>query len=679
QTVTINNTHIVTLDVNTAVTLASITINPGGTLITTGAFTVNATTIIIGGTYTNQSAGAVTVTNWTVNGGGTYNHALNGGTIPVASGTRSWAATSNCNITGIISTAPAPAGFAVPAPGFGNLTWNSASQTTNAYLEASFNVQGDFSIIGTGAFDPTNHAVRMSPDGGTYTINVAGNFLVDNNSTFKMNNSSGNCFLNVTGNVTVDNNGFLTLCTGPATSTMTVTGNVDVMDGTILLHEDSNVGALGILDINGNLSIAASASITETDANGSGSILFTGAGTQTFTSAGSMSGEINVSVNSGVRLQMGSASSTFEGTGTFLLPAGAALGITSPDGITTAGATGNVQVSGTRTYSSGANYIYNGSADQNTGNGLTQNTPNNIEVDNAGNTVSLSAATSLTGNLTITAGTLSASSNTVTFNGTGAQVISSTSTSQSFSGLTLNKAAGALSVGGSLTDISTGSILLLSGTFNAPPNLIVGGDFTNNGATFVPGTGTVTFNRPAAQSINGSVLTQTFNDVVVNKAGGASLSAAGLTALNVNNYTQTLGDFTGPPSLNVAGDVLLTAGTFTAGTNTNVSGDWTNNGGAFVPGTNTVTFNGAGPQSINGTAPTQTFNNLVVSKGGGTLTVGGSTATLNASNYAQTAGNFTANTTTNVFGFTIGAGTYTAGTNTNIAGNFTNNGATFDG
>ncbi|NJN41193.1 MAG: hypothetical protein HC811_02085 [Flammeovirgaceae bacterium] len=34
QTVTINSGHTVTLDINTAVTLASITINPGGILIT---------------------------------------------------------------------------------------------------------------------------------------------------------------------------------------------------------------------------------------------------------------------------------------------------------------------------------------------------------------------------------------------------------------------------------------------------------------------------------------------------------------------------------------------------------------------------------------------------------------------------------------------------------------------
>ncbi|MEQ8304776.1 MAG: G8 domain-containing protein, partial [Cyclobacteriaceae bacterium] len=679
QTVTINSGHVVTLDVNTAITLSSITINPGGTLLTTGSFTIDATTITVGGTFTNGSTGAVTVADWFVNGGATYEHAVNGGTIPVASGTRSWAATSNCIISGVTGTAPSPAGYAVPFPGFGNFIWNSPGQSTNIYLEASFNVQGNLEILDSGLpIAPGTRAVRLSQFGASYTINVAGDFIVDN-ATFKMNNDTGDCFINVAGNVLVDNTGFLTLCTGNSDALLTVSGNVDILgSSTLLMQEDNNAGVLGTLDVNGDLSIGVGSTVTETEVNGIGEILFTGAGTQTFTNAGTMSNQINVTVNPGVRLQMGSPTTTVGGTGTFLLSAGASLGVTSADGITTAGAVGNVQVTGTRTYSSGANYIYNGSADQNTGNGLTQNTPNNIEIDNAGNTVSLSAATSLTGNLTITAGTLSASGNTVTFNGTGAQVISSTSTSQSFSGLTLNKAAGALSVGGSLTDISTGSILMLSGTFNAPPNLIVGGDFTNNGATFVPGTGTVIFNRPAVQSINGSVLTQTFNNLVVNKAGG-TLSAAGLTALNVNNYTQTLGDFTGPPSLNVAGDVLLTLGTFTAGTNTNVSGDWTNNGGAFVPGTNTVTFNGAGPQSINGTAPTQTFNNLVVSKGGGTLTVGGSTATLNASNYTQTAGNFTANTTTNVFGFTIGAGTYTAGTNTNVAGNFTNNGATFDG
>ncbi|MGE4016815.1 MAG: beta strand repeat-containing protein, partial [Cyclobacteriaceae bacterium] len=698
QTVTINAGHTVTLDVNTAVTLASITINPGGTLITTDPFTIDATTITVGGTFTNGSGGAVTVTDWFVNAGATYDHAFDGGTIPVASGTRSWAATSNCIITGVLGNAPAPAGYAVPAPGFGNFTWNSPGQTTNIYLEASFNVQGNLEILDTGLpIAPGTRAVRMSPDAGSYTINVAGNFLVDN-ATFKMNNSSGDCDINVTGNVTVDNSGFLTLCTGAAnsTATLTVAGNVVINNGTLLMQEDNQTNALGVLDVNGDMTIGAAGIVTETEALGKGSILFTGAGTQTFTNGGTMSNQIDITVGSAVTLQMGSPTSIFSGTGTFFLPGDGTLGVTSVDGITTAGATGNVQVTGTRTYSTGASYIYNGSGDQDVGDGLTQNTPTNITINNPGNVVSLGAATSLTGDLIITAGTLDTNGQTVTINGGGAQQINGAGPSQAFDNLVVNKGGGTLTVTGGINTITaanytqtagnfsapttftvSGNVTLTAGTLTAGANTNVGGNWTNNGGTFTPGANTVTFNGGGAQAINGTTLNQTFNNVVVNKGGG-TLSAGGLTSLTAANFTVSAGTFTAPATATYSGNVLLSAGTYTAGTVTNVAGDWTNNGGTFTPGGGTVTFDGGGAQSVNGTAATQTFNNLVINKPGGSVTVGGSTTTLNVANLTETSGDFNAPATFSATGgITLTAGTFTAGTNTNVAGNFTHNGGSF--
>ena len=43
----------------------------------------------------------------------------------------------------------------------------------------------------------------MSNTATGYTINVIGNFVVDNNSVFKMNNSTGSCILNVDGDFTL--------------------------------------------------------------------------------------------------------------------------------------------------------------------------------------------------------------------------------------------------------------------------------------------------------------------------------------------------------------------------------------------------------------------------------------------------------------------------------------------
>ncbi|HUL44635.1 MAG TPA: Ig-like domain repeat protein [Bacteroidota bacterium] len=92
-----------------------------------------------------------------------------------------------------------------------------------------------------------------------------------------------------------------------------------------------------------------------------------------------------------------------------------------------------------------------------------------------------------------------------------------------------------------------------------------------------------------------------------------------------------------------------------------------------------MTFNGTGTQAINGTAASQTFYNVALTKTAGTtLSVGGSTTTVTVNNLTETTSNFTAPATLNINGaLTLSAGTFTAGANTNIAGNWTNNGGTF--
>jgi len=102
--------------------------------------------------------------------------------------------------------------------------------------------------------------------------------------------------------------------------------------------------------------------------------------------------------------------------------------------------------------------------------------------------------------------------------------------------------------------------------------LKVAGDFTNNGGTFTPSTSTITFTGAIAQAINGTLPTQTFNNIIINKSSGAVNIGGSTTALSVNTFTQTLGDFNAPATLSTAGTVTLTAGTFTAGANLNIGG-----------------------------------------------------------------------------------------------------------
>jgi len=86
----------------------------------------------------------------------------------------------------------------------------------------------------------------------------------------------------------------------------------------------------------------------------------------------------------------------------------------------------------------------------------------------------------------------------------------------------------------------------------------------------------------------------------------------------------------GGQTVNINGNLLLSpGGTLTGAAAIYITGNWTNNGGTFVPGTGTVNFcSFTSDQSINGTASTQTFYDMVVAKGTKTLSVGGSTTTL---------------------------------------------------
>ena len=92
------------------------------------------------------------------------------------------------------------------------------------------------------------------------------------------------------------------------------------------------------------------------------------------------------------------------GTGTFSLANAATLGIGHASGITTAGnADGNIQTN-IRNYDAGANYLYNGSSTQITGNGLPA-IINELQIDNSAN-VSLSASVAVSNDLNLLNGNL---------------------------------------------------------------------------------------------------------------------------------------------------------------------------------------------------------------------------------------------------------------------------------
>jgi hypothetical protein len=228
-------------------------------------------------------------------------------------------------------------------------------------------VMGDFSLTSGGI-------IYISPYNGSGIVNIGGDF-----------SSAGDFYFNY--------------LFGVAWATLNVAGDCSITGGTFNMSACADIGTLNVA---GNFSVTGSGTITESSSS-NGNIVFNGKGDQIFSSGGSIFNTINFAVNSGSCLQMATGSTVIGGGGSFTLADSATIGITSPAGITTSGTTGNIQVTGTRNYSDKANYIYNGTSAQNTGNGLPS-TVNNLTFNNTGGTVTFTGQTTVTNNFSVTTG-----------------------------------------------------------------------------------------------------------------------------------------------------------------------------------------------------------------------------------------------------------------------------------
>ena len=135
------------------------------------------------------------------------------------------------------------------------------------------------------------------------------------------------------------------------TSAMSVAGNFSLSGGTFVMNGATagNTGTmLSPLNLSGDFSLT-SGTFTET-ATGTypTTVNFVKSGTQTFTSGATMSGVIHFAAASGSTLQMGTSASpaiiSSGITGKFTLASGATLGVTSPAGISSTGATSDISV-----------------------------------------------------------------------------------------------------------------------------------------------------------------------------------------------------------------------------------------------------------------------------------------------------------------------------------------------
>ncbi len=194
-------------------------------------------------------------------------------------------------------------------------------------------------------------------------------------------------------------------------STTQITATVPASAGTGNITVYTNVGnvtSTGTFTIIPDLIVNSAQGVSGIYNN----ITVTGTGDATLTAGLLALG--NVVVQTGGIARFGT--NVLSGNGSFTAQTGAKLFIGSPQGITaTGGLSGNIQMGGTRTYSSGVTYTYEGVTAQATGNGLPSSVDTLIINDTAG--VSLTQSTTVNNVFTFMNGKLAIGNNNLTING----------------------------------------------------------------------------------------------------------------------------------------------------------------------------------------------------------------------------------------------------------------------
>ncbi|WP_336516280.1 T9SS type A sorting domain-containing protein [Pollutibacter soli] len=494
--------------------------------------------------------------------GGIYEHHITGGFIPAAT----WDANSLVDLIGTI--ADLPTGFNQV---FGNLAFHN-TLTRPVFLNSDIFAQSNFTVNNSGPYimGLTNHTAPSAMIvGGNFVMNsgifalvqnasdgsldVGGNLIV-NGGTFDAKRFSGAANINVFGNLEINGGVFnLRAVNGNgSTSTLSVFTNYIQTAGTLNLN--SVINSSTVFNLYGDFMLNGG-TLTESGAGTSNGQIFFGGFIQNYHKGGTTpaSAIINYTVNEGSVLQFAD-NSTISGAGTFTNLINSTIGVKHPQGISTTGATGQIQVTGTRTYAAGANYIYNGTANQVTGTGLTQNTIAFLTIDNPGNTVTLSAPTEVSADLVINAGNFNLNNNNLTL---GGEYYNNDVITPGTAKVILN-GAGIQTLGGNVS--STFYILELAKTSGS---VLLGIDqFVSNTLNIDVILDLGTFNLTmgnTAQAIG--TLTGTFDETkMIVSTGGGQLRKSATNAAQAT-YGFPIGDIDGTPEFSPAG-ILFSGGSY---------------------------------------------------------------------------------------------------------------------
>jgi hypothetical protein len=426
---------------------------------------------------------------------------------------------------------------------------------------------------------------------GNITSGIGGDFLVNSTYTgsdviqFKTKD-----ILNFTikGNVQIDAANVVIMSGNSAgsISTVNIDGNLNITaNGVLELNSTSPNSPLAIVNLKGDVTVAATSLLYSSNANNLSKFNFTGTGdgltaatTQTIdiastsaienryinfaTKSGAYVQQINrnfeLGLNSGVIVETGSVFDFgFNGTtalltnisgaqtGTyFTSQTGSTLKITSPNGITTTALVGNAQVvASNRTYSQTATFHYIGKVNQVTGNAITVGgTAKNIICDLLDNTKELTFtnSTSITtpGNLDIRVG----------------RVIESTTALITGSTGLLNMSSGTyykIVKGNNTAALSDADLIpRLSGAYN-----LVGGTIELDNAAsadaFQTLRGTRTYNNVTFNGAN--TLGTNFKNLSSNAVINNMLSVSGTAIVDCSDGTTNPRSFTGTAGITMAG------------------------------------------------------------------------------------------------------------------------------
>lgn len=463
----------------------------------------NTLTTVSGVIEVNGNNGDVNSTAARLNfaAGGTYIHSINNGFVPTAT----WAATSNCNITGFTTN--------IDNSSFnqtlGNVTWDCPGQTAGFSMAGNLSsIAGDFTVASTGSGD-----LRLKQSGGTTSTTVGGNFTL----------SGGTLYIVQSAN----------------THTLSVAGNITISGGTLARGGSSTAN-----------------------------FVFNGSSEQVYSkTGGSISGTVNFNVNSGTIVNMGT--SLLDGSsGTFTLSAGAKIITANAAGLASTGASGSIRVTGTRTYDAGADYEFQGAATgtfTTTGNNVRDLIINNTSGQvSMGRNFNVTRALTLTNGyvtpgantlLVGTAGT-STSSNGAYVNG---QLSKSFNGNQAFTFYVGKTAANGLRSIGLTTNSGGGTSTFVAELLRASGGSITNGSVYGSGISRVSQCEYWTLNRSGGS--RGGQVTLSWD---ANSPCNSSPYVTELTSLRVARHDGTAWQNAGP-ALGANPGSVLAVGTITSG------------------------------------------------------------------------------------------------------------------